>query len=296
MSSARIGLIVSTWLAAHAVQAAIVIDGSTVDWTPITYPGVQSDYLSDQQTGITELDIVGSADGSHPGIYTQFFNGGDDTSLTDGEIAFRFRVGEDKNPAYFQGVAWIGMDVNADGALDLFAGVENPKANQWIISIRDAGSDLNTSPSTTSISASSLFSYDSVPGTFDFSPVSLVNDPSATNLDLDGGGKTDYFVSFKLPFADLVSAVNTLVPGTGFDETKGIAYVAATAQNDNTLNADLNGVQADTNSAVTWEVLGAISPELTAYGTPIPEPSVYAGLLGVCALLLAARRRHGRLV
>ncbi|NDV60987.1 hypothetical protein G0Q06_00835 [Puniceicoccales bacterium CK1056] len=275
----------------HSASAIISVGGPTTEWVEIIYPGVQSDYLTDQQTGIYEFDIVGSADGSHPGIYTQFDNGGDDLSRTDGELAFRFRVGGNKNPAYFEGLAWVGMDVNGDGVLDLFAGVENPKAATWTISIHDAGTGANISPSTTSISTTPEFSYNSIAGTFDWAPVTSTNDPSATNFDLDGGGETDYFISFKLPFADLVSAINTLVPGTDFDDTKAIAYVAATSTQGNSLNADLNGVEAGRDSTTTWEILGALSPELTADGTPIPEPATYAVLLGLSALILTGRRR-----
>ena len=85
--------------------------------------------------------------------------------------------------------------------------------------------------------------------------------------------------------------MNSLLPGTNFDETSPIAYVAATATQVNSLNADLNGVDADLSSIETWGALGALSPEVNADGTPVPEPKTYALIFGMLALGFTVNRR-----
>src|SRR6266571_2187471 len=94
------------------------IGDSTTTWTPILYPNNNNpDPSNDQQTGSEEGDIVGNV--AHPSVYTIFANAGT-PSLTDGTLAFRIRVGADANPPGFKGAAFIGIDANGNGSLDLF--------------------------------------------------------------------------------------------------------------------------------------------------------------------------------
>src|SRR5438067_1916260 len=91
--------------------------GPTTEWKAVPYSNntIIPDPALDQQTGSEEGDVVGNA--SEPALYTQFYNGGT-PSLTDGSLAFRFRLGSDKSPPGFSGDALVGLDVNRDGKLD----------------------------------------------------------------------------------------------------------------------------------------------------------------------------------
>mgnify|MGYP002128487246 CR=1 FL=1 len=276
-------------------SAAISVTSSTASWTAISYAiPSQSDPSGDQQTGSAEGDIVGNA--THASLYTSFDNGGT-PSLTDGEIGFRMRLGADASPAGLKTVIWVGIDANGDGKVDLFAGA----LEDTNIGFYPAGTGLNTSPNTTSIVSSSPYAQVATSASnFNFSPVNATIDPAATNFNLDAGttgaDPTDQFVSFKLDFSSLVTAVNglNLVGLTSFDENTPLRYIAATSQQANSLNQDLNGINDKTaNLASTWTSLGGFTNTYTSGGVAVPEPSGIA-LLSAAGLLLTFRRRNPR--
>jgi hypothetical protein len=117
---------------------------------------------------------------------------------------------------------------------------------------------------------------------FDFSPVSLTIDPTATSFDLDADGSIDRFVSFSVPFADFVSEMWRLANLT-IDENSSLRFVVATATQANSLNEDLNGIPKNFDGAQTWEQLGGMSPTLH-----VPEPGAW--VLSVMGLGLVAGR------
>ena len=278
-------------LAAQPAEA-VPIDpsSSTVGWTPIAYPTLLPDVFNDQQTGIPEADIVG--DTSNPAFYFRFDDAGTPSS-TDGAIGFRVRIGADKNPAGFEHFMGVGIDANADGALDLFLAVEN-SGNPDRVGIFDAGPDANTSPSTTSIESSPLVSYALSVSNYDFGEVDAIIDPTATTFDIDADGDTDHFLTWVIPFADLVTAL-TGQGINGFDDTAGMRFVLGSSTQPNALNQDLGGPDGETSSTSTWSTLGALSSTATAIGgfSPIPEPSTATLVsLGLLALAASARPRH----
>jgi hypothetical protein len=66
-------------------------------------------------------------------------------------------------------------------------------------------------------------------------------------------------------------------------------FVVGTAQQENSINQDLNGTSGNTKSSLTFVELGAVSPEVTPSGgiiVPIPEPATWSclALVGVAAL------------
>jgi hypothetical protein len=270
---------------------AVTIDpsSSTSSWTAIAYPTVLPDASDDQATGIPEADIVGNL--THAALYYRFDDAGT-PSLTDGAIAFRARVGADKNPAGFEHFIGVGLDANLDGALDLFLAVDN-SGNPDRVGIFDAGSGANTSPSTTSIDSTALFSYALASTNFHFGAVNATIDPTATSSDLDADGSTDYFVSFVIPFADVVSAL--AAQGiSGFDDTDAMRFVIGSSTQPNALNQDLGGPTGGTTSTQTWSALGAFSNTLTSSGgfTPVPEPETASLVaLGLVALAIRVRFR-----
>jgi hypothetical protein len=279
-------------LACHA-SGAITITSSTASWTPISYVNpTQADPNNDQQTGGREGDIVGDA--SNASFYTAFDNGGTTGNLTDGEIGFRVRLAGDASPDGLKTVVWIGIDANADGKVDLFAGaLEDAK-----IGFYPAGASANISPNTTSINSSlPYFETATTAANFNFSPINAALDPAATSFNLDGGSggganHTDHFVSFKFSLGSLVTAVNGLnLPGvSSFNENSPLRYIVATSQQDNALNMDLNGINGGINSTTTWEALGGFTKATTPSGVAVPEPSSLA-LVSIASLLLGIRRR-----
>ncbi len=277
------------------VKAITIIPSSpTTSWQVIEYLGAP-DWPDDQGTGISEADLVGDA--SNPVAYTIFDNAGT-SDLTDGYIGFRVRIGTEKSPDGFSQVAMIGINAGTDmysldGALDLFLVVNN--AGQNSIEILDPGADLNTSPSTTSVSTTGV-SYLEDSSNYAWNPVDAIIDPDATLnpnnglYDVDDDDNTDYFLSFVVPFADLLAQLD---PGglLGLDQNSAFQYVIGTSSQANSFNQDISGPdKSELKSTLTWDQIGANTVPLSASGIVLtPEPS--SGLLlGLGLLLLAAAK------
>ncbi|HZR78448.1 MAG TPA: hypothetical protein VFA58_04525 [Chthoniobacterales bacterium] len=263
--------------------AALTVDvtSPTTSWTPITYSNNNyPDPSDDQQTGSGEGDIVGNQ--SHPSVYVAFGDAGT-PSLTDGVLGLRIRLGADDNPAGFKGALFVGIDANADGALDLFIGVDNSGSNATI-GIWNPGPGSNTSPNTTSIVSAPLVSYTLTALNYSWTAVNTTIDPSVgTGTDLNNDGKNDYFLTFTVQFADIVAQL--AAKGISVNENSSFAYVVATATQANALNQDLNGVGKNYDGNATWSSLGIIANPITAAGIEVPEPS--AGLVAAMIAALA---------
>jgi len=283
--AASLAMAVGLWLPAGAGALPIDPGGPTTGWTPVVYASVQPDFWDDDQAGSGEGDIVGDA--SHPAFYTAFDDAGT-AALTDGMLGFRVRVGAEANPAGFSQVVAVGIDGDLDGALDLFVLVDHAGQNQ--LAIYDAGTGANTSPSTTTISPTAL-TYAETGSNYDWRPVDVVIDPSATIFDVDQDGAVDHFVSFAVPFQDLVNRFAVLGVAN-VDQETGFRYVVGTSTQANSLNQDLGGPDGGEASTSTWAVLGAVSMTFTAAGSPMPEPGTGLLLgLGLFGLGLTRRRR-----
>jgi hypothetical protein len=273
----------------------IIPSSSTTGWTPILYPAgspTLPDPINDQQTGIGEGDIVGNT--THPSLYKRFYDGGT-PSLTDGQMAFRFRVSEDKpSLGQYSGSAFVGFDAGQDGDIDMFVGIDSSGSTN-IVGIYLPGAGANTSPSTTTIVSTPVFSVAQSASNYSWMAVTATTDPTATNFDLDGGGKADFFLSFVVPFSSLVSAFNSNL-GMSIDQNTPFAFVAATSTQTNSLTQDLNGVNGGTSSTSTWSQLGGLTSPYSSSGTAVvPEPgsfallSLSAGIFGIA--FLRSRRR-----
>ena len=268
-------------LSGGSLGADLIIDGPETEWTEVHY-GVDEP-ISDQQAGGSEPDIIGSS--SDPSFYIQF-DDLDSPSTTDGTLGFRLRLAEDKNPAGFSGALFVGIDADGDGAIDIFAGVDNSGSSSTI-GLWDPGTGANTSPSTTTIASSPSVSYTQTADNYFWGDVDLNNDADASSYDIDGGGDTDQFLSFSIDFQDLVDQL--ALSGITIDQNTDLAFVVGTATQNNSLNSDLNGVNGGINSSTSWTDLGAISNPVS-----IPEPSTVT-LLCFALVSLAPilnRKRH----
>ena len=288
---------VAALLSSSATALASVVDvtSSTTSWTPVLYANNNPDPSIDQQTGSEEGDVVGNA--AHPSFYTTFGDAGT-PSLTDGTIAYRIRLGADSNPAGFKAALFVGMDANGDGAIDLFLGVNNSGAADTN-GIWNPGPGANTSPNTTTIVSTPLVSYTQTPSTnYHWGAVNTTIDPTVgTATDIDGSGDNDYFITFRIPFADVVTQLSLRGIG-GVTQDSTFSYVMATATQANSLNQDLNGVGKSYDPNATWSALGTLANPLTASGVPVPELNpgmISMTLVGIIiAVDLFVRRRRLR--
>jgi hypothetical protein len=286
LATSSIGIVA---LASPACASMVDVTSPTTNWTPVTYANNNPDPSNDQQTGSEEGDIVGNA--AHPSFYTQFGDAGT-PSTTDGTIAFRVRLGADVNPVGFKTALFVGVDANHDGAIDLFIGVNN-SGSADTVGIWNPGAGANTSPNTTSIVATPLLSYTPTASNYHWAAVNTTIDPTVgTATDIDGGGQNDHFLSFSVPFNDVVTQLAARGV-TGIDENSTFSYVMATATQANSLNQDLNGVGKNYDGSATWSTLGALADPLTASGLAVPEvnPGVAVALVAALAIATGHRRR-----
>ena len=267
-----------------SAHAAVSVAGSSNLWTPISG---NYDYLNDQQTGQPVSDIVGS--GTNYGFFVTFDNNGD-ASHADGTLGFRIRLdaaGGTSNKPAFDRVLWVGVDANGNGSVDAFFGVST-QGNTSTLGIYAPGASANTSPKTTSIANSPAFSYAMTSANYNYRPVDFTTDGGTTNdLTPASTGDPDYYLSFTIPFADLVSFLG--LNASDADQVP-LRYVVATSTQHNSLNQDLGGVNGGIGSTSTWEELGGFTPSMNASGTLVPEPS--SALLFACGITFAATRRR----
>jgi len=249
--------------------AQIDMDSSTEYWAAIMYPNNNiPDPFSDQQTGSYEADIVG--DTNHAALYTTFDDGGT-PSQTDGYLGFRFRLAGEKNPAGYSTAALVGLDVDLDGALDIFVGVNNSGSKDHV-GVWYAGDGANTSPNTTSIdSHNPYWTNDTATANYDWSALSATIDPDALTFDVNSDNNTDYFLSFSVPLSVMVGALDA-VNISNVTENTAMTYVTLTSVQGNAFNQDLGGVDGGNNSDQTWEELDGASNVTSPNGT-IPEPA-----------------------
>lgn len=278
-----------------SVQAALSLSGSSSLWTPL---GSNFDYSSDQQTGSASADIVGDA--SNVGFFSAF-DGVNTASRTDGTLAFRVRLddtddsgGKTKTPS-FNRSAWVGMDVDTDGAIDLFLGV-NRQGSANEIAIYAPDGSRNTSPATIGIEHSPEKAYAINSTNYHYRAVDYTYDGGTTNdLSPATSGDTDYYVSFAVPFADIVSFVRSRNPSSTFDQDTPVQYIVFTSTQANSINQDLGGVSGDLNSTSSWFSLGATTPRVSPTGSfdggAVPEPSAPMLVGLACTAALVLRRR-----
>lgn len=277
-------------------RAQLLVDSPTTSWTAVSYSGIDPDYSNDEQASGLDLDLVGNA--SSPSFYKAFWDGGTSVDVTDGEIGFRARLAGDKSPAGFKGALYVGIDVTGDGSLDLFVGAVD-QGSVAEVGIWSAGSGSNTSPNTTTIASVPVYSVAISSSNYNWSPVDNTIDPGVSNTNIDNGSggsgnHTDHFLSFVIPFNQLVEASKAYVPG-GIDQNSLLNFVVATSTQANSMNSDLNGLPLNFDGSASWVALNATTQTYTASSVvPVPEPGGSALVLVGGMLVYLTVRCRGR--
>ncbi len=273
-------------VASSALAHAATVSAPSTQWTTIAG---NYDYLADQQTGQPAGDIVGNT--NNPGFFTTFNDNGS-ASHTDGTLGFRVRLddaGGNKNSPAFDRVLWVGIDANLNGSIDAFVGV-NFQGSNSSIGIYDAGTGLNTSPSTTTVANNAAFTYAASGSNYDYRAVVVATDGGTTNdITTSTSGDPDYYVSFMVPFQDVVSFLNT--QGYSITDQTALRYVLATSTQPNSLNQDLGAVNGGVNSTTSWTDLGGFSPTMNAAGSALSVPETSSAWIGALGAVLLVRRR-----
>ena len=273
----------------HA-NGVTVADFSTF-WTPMIG---NYDAIADQQGNIGG-DIVGS--GTNYGLLMVFNNNGT-TSSTDGTLGFRIRLDTATPPAnkpVFDRAAWIGIDADLNGSVDVFIGV-NSSGSAATLGIYATGVGANNSPATTSISGTAYNNpldpaYIIGTNNFNFRAVDFGagKDGGSTNdVTTATTGDPDFYVSFMVPFADVVGFLAT--KSINITDQTPLRYVAATSTSANNLNQDIGGINGGSSSTATWESLGGFSQIVNSSGTVV-VPETRTPLLALAGLAIVVSRR-----
>lgn len=249
---------------AHEARATVINLASPDSlWNPIIFAlGNPNDFSDDHQTGVEQSDIVGNP--AVPGAMWRF-DGSGTPSQTDGDIAFRIRLGSSNGgKSYFGGIALFGVDVNLDAKIDTYLAAGR-SGNSDFVWIANPGTGLNTSPSTSTFDLGNAWkTYAAVTGPTG----NLYYARTTDGIDVDGAWSgPDWYFAFQLPFQDLVTQLSTRL-GIGITENTPLSFVVATTNQQNNLNQDIGGIDNNTaNLNQTWTALGAITAPSSPSGT-----------------------------
>ena len=259
--------------------STVSLNGST-GWTAVMF-GAAKDPVGDSQAGAADTDIVGDA--SHGSLYMAFDDKGT-ASTSDDSLVFRLRIDNPTSSSYFGGVAVVGLDANLDGRIDAFMSVDG-RNNGQAVKLLDPGTGLNNSPSTTTTATlpsgwlpnNGVYSFSS--SNYSVVAVSSATDPNWNgDNDLGNDSKTDAFVNWRIPLADLATVLakpsavdrngNYGPRGAsgiaGFTQNTTLQYVNFTQTQTGPINGDLNGVGSAYDKNATFSALGAITAPMSA--------------------------------
>ena len=249
--------------------AVIDLVGNSADWS-IVMNGSQFDVAADQQANSSDLELVGGV--NLPLLYTQYDDNGTPADTTDDVIAYRVRVSGQQKSDYSNGYLFIGFDLDLDDDLDFYLSVSG-KTNGGGIVAWDPGTDLNISPSTTSIDNPTqieVLDFTALTGNFAYVPVDAMTDPTSV-FDSDGSNGADYFINFKLSFIDFKTQAEAKSGITGITSTTAIQYTLATSTNPNSYTSDVGGYD-DKNGDLS---LSYADPLVSAFSPPLSISNIF---------------------
>ncbi len=265
------------------------VSAPSTEWTALQG---DYDYLSDQQTGLPDSDIVGQ--GEDYGLFVTHNDFGSESD-TDGTFGFRIRLdapGGNKNEAKFTKAAWLGIDADFNDTIDVFIGV-NLSGAKTDLGIFVPGAGNNDTPTSTSVSTTAYKTYEIGPSNYNYRPVDYKTDGGTTN-DLNPGtkGEPDYYLSVLVDFSDIVAYLSAME--IEVTDQSAMRFVSATSRQGNKLNQDIGGIRGDENAGVSWSASGALTETVTANGIAVvPEPGAGTILMLGSVILMLRRRRQG---
>ncbi len=257
--------------------------------------GFVTDDFNDSQTGQTVPEIVGSS--VSPAAYFGY-----GTISSTEYLGFRVRLEElSSNESNLKQVTWFGFNFDGDASVDLWVGMDHKsqQSNDWQVVIANATNQNNNveniGPSNAGMVYSTggqttlpINSYAAVNGTnYSYVTASASNTTLGTAYDLDGAGAVDALLSWTVPYADFVAAVNSsAVMGTGFGFNQDTLFTVTvvTSNTQNTVNQDVGGVTG-------LSVIFVYSAPISA-ATPVPEPSTAVILAALFGPFVVRRRRR----
>lgn len=273
---------------------------------PSTGPDTNNPGLLDNQTGQKVADIVGTA--SQPTLYIGY---GNINSVP--HIGFRMRLNVLSTLDNLKQSNYFGFDFGTTatnstvGVVDMFVGLDvvSQQPSNWRVQIMDTTgttATANTSPSTTAIDGTPLFSTLAVTtganANADYQQVTAANSivGGATNFaDASNSyptGAPDAYITFAVPFADFVAAAkhaNVMGPSFNFDVNTAYRVTAATGNQSNNINQDAMG---DPSVAFNFSTPTNSSGTIGSTINPIPEPSTFVLSGALLAPWLLRRRRR----
>jgi uncharacterized repeat protein (TIGR02059 family) len=260
---------------------SLTLTSPTSAWK-VLQQGSSFDFIDDQQATAADLELVGNA--THPVLYSYYDDGGTEVD-TDDALFLRARMAGSKSSTSSQfssGYLFLGFDVDGNNSIDFYLSTTLRNAKEKKISVWGPGTDLNISPSTTSITNEiPIISLATTPANFfDFSRVSTsLDDRLGASLDHNlntaaadasqlAHNLNDHFVSIKVPFNNSTTAIDTLkeaarLQGVQITKDLPLRLLLATSTQSNSFNSDINGYQGDTKSSVTYADKGVFSQELS---------------------------------
>lgn len=273
---------------------------------PSVGPDSNNPGLLDNQTGQKVADLVGTT--SQPTLYIGYgqINGVD-------HIGFRMRLNVMSTLDNLKQSNYFGFDFGTTatnsnpGVVDMFVGLDvvSQQPSNWRVQIMDTtGTQAtdNTSPSTTAIDGTPLFSTLAVTSganaNANYQQVTAANSivGGATNFadasNTYPTGAPDAYLTFAVPFASFVAAArhaNVMGPSFTFDVNTAYRVTAATGNQSNNINQDAMGAPSVAfNFSTPMNTSGTIGSTIN----PIPEPSTFALTGALLAPWLLRRRRR----
>ena len=264
---------------AQTANAALTVSvsSSSSNWTPLA-----GNFDSFTDSNDSDANIVG--DTANPGMLFIFDDNGTPDDHTDGWLGFRVRLDDvASSSSRPDSVVGIAIDAGANGDINAFIAYD-PKAvsNSPRIVL---SSGTGTTPGNTLIGASastSPYEINTSISNFDYRAVVAGSDSVTDDVTTAATGDIDYYVSFLVPFADLISVL-----GNGADDRTVFRYLSYTATQGQNINQDYGGVDGTPDSTTTWVALGALSTPAS-----VPEPSSALLTFGALTGFLLIRRRR----
>lgn len=304
-----------------SVQAQLTVDGiissDYTDYNAITAADgtYLQDIRADQQTGQYADDFVGGVS-DNPGFQMNIasYDAGTSAGTLD-YIVLRVRMNIYDPKGYNNnGKLRFGIDADADNDIDLYFGIDGTQSGPPTLGFQDPGTDLNISPSTSSIgnnftptfeSGDELYSLTAAEitalmtltegTTYSYLDASSVDSGMAGFSEFGSKKETptdaDAYVTFAVPVLLLSEAIQDYNPEINFTVDSLIRMIAFTATNNNTINQDLFGSNG-IDGATTFDQSG-FSAVMSPDGV-VPEPATYAQMAAFLLVAggLAWRRRR----